>query len=120
VAQEIEMRALILVAVHCLALAACGDNSASDSGANVSGNLAAEAIFANDTTVIDAATGDSSNMAADVAYNVDDLDSSGDVRSDGKVDRQTAGRRQQSDSEPSTNELDSDPPLETAIETNAL
>ncbi|HET7708664.1 MAG TPA: hypothetical protein VFK50_03910 [Sphingomicrobium sp.] len=119
-ALEIEMRALFIVAVSCLVLSACGDNSANEGGANVSGNLAAEAIFANDTTVIDAATGDASNMAADVAYNIDQLDLSGDVRSDGKVDRQTVRRRQPASSQPSSNETDSAPALETATETNAL
>ena len=113
------MRGLIIVAGSCLALAACGDNSATDAGANVGANLAAEAFFANDTTVIDAATGDASNMAADVVYNVEVSGASGDVRSDGKIDRQTVSRRTQAPTKPSPDEPAA-PPMETATETNNM
>jgi hypothetical protein len=112
------MRALILVA-GTLALAACGDKTAGDAAANASGNLAAEAIIANDTTAIDAATGDAANMAADVAYSIDNSGSSGDVSSDGKVDRRTVSRRQAAGQEPVANTADSSAQMETAADGNA-
>lgn len=111
------MRALILVVG--LALSACGDDSATDADANISANLATANIFSNDTTVVDAATGDAANMAADVAYNVSDLTSSGDVKSDGKVDRQTMSRRQAMESAAAAEPADSNAQMETATETNA-
>jgi len=113
------MRALILVAGATLALSACGDKSATDADANISANLATADIFSNDTTVIDAATGDASNMAADVAYNVSDLTSTGDVRSDGKVDRRTMTRRQTVGNAAATEPADSNTQMETATDTNA-
>jgi len=113
------MRALILVAGAGLALSACGDQAATDVDANISSNLATADIFSNDTTVIDAATGDASNMAADVTYNVGDLNSSGDVRSDGRVDRQTMSRQQASDNAAAAEPAESNMQMETATETNA-
>lgn len=114
------MRALILVAGAALALSACGDKSATDADANISANLATADIFSNDTTVIDAATGDASNMAADVTFNVGDLTRSGDVRSDGKVDRQTMSRRQATENAAAAEPADSNMQMETAGEANAI
>lgn len=114
------MRALILVAAAGLALSACGDKSATDADANISANLATANIFSNDTTVIDAATGDASNIAADVTYNVGDFTNSGDVRSDGKVDRQTVGRRQATENVAAPEPADGNAPMETAVEANAI
>lgn len=114
------MRALIFVASSILALSACGDKSATDVDANVSGDLAAEEIFSNDTTVIDAATGDASNMAADVTYDVNASDTSADVRGDDTVARQAAGRRQPAQTEPSPETPGSEAPMETVTETNTL
>jgi hypothetical protein len=66
------MRALILAAVSALALSACSKNGAADNTTNIDQVLAAQNISANDTTAIDAATGDDANMAADVNFTVDE------------------------------------------------
>jgi len=113
------MRPLIFVAGASLLLAACGDQGSADTAANAGANLAAEAIFANDTTAIDAATGDAANMAADVDYTVSS-GGSGDVRADGSVDRRTVARRQAADEEAAANADDSASPTESAVETNDL
>src|SRR6185503_2401169 len=60
------MRALILIAVSALAVSACGKSGSVDNTANIDQVLAAQNISANDTTAIDAATGDDANMAADM------------------------------------------------------
>ena len=112
------MRALSFVAGASLFLAACGDQGGADNAANANADLAAEAIFANDTTAIDAATGDAANMAADVDYTVSNA-GSGDVRADGSVDRRTVARRESED-EATANADDSVPPAESAVETNEL
>ena len=62
------MRLLILVAGSSLILTACGNKGQADNTLNVDENLAAENIVSNDVTAIDAVTGDSANMAADVNY----------------------------------------------------
>ena len=113
------MRALILVAGVSLALAACRDQGAADKAANANADLAAAAIFSNDTTAIDAATGDAANMAADVDYTVSNSDS-GDVRADGSVDRRTISRRQSADEAAATNADDNAATSESAVETNDL
>ena len=113
------MRALILVAGASLFLAACKDQGAADNSATGSADLAAEAIFSNDTTAIDAATGDAANMAADVDYTVSNA-GSGDVRADGSVDRRTVARRQAADEEAAADADDSAAPAESAVETNDL
>lgn len=60
------MRKLILVLG--LAVASCGGNQAANNAA-VSEDTGAEQVTAvNDTTAIDAATGEAANMAADVNY----------------------------------------------------
>jgi hypothetical protein len=69
------MRALILVAVSALAVAACGKSGSVDNTTNIDQVLAAQNISANDTTAIDAATGDDANMAADMNFTeVENLD----------------------------------------------
>jgi len=68
------MRALILVAVAALSLAACKNNDQHDNTMNVDENLTAENIVSNDVTAIDAVTGDASNMAADVDMNYGNLE----------------------------------------------
>jgi hypothetical protein len=72
---EVEMRARILVAGAALAIAACGRGGpAGDNAVMVDDNLAAQNISANDTTAIDAVTGDAANMAADVNFTVGESD----------------------------------------------
>ena len=68
------MRALILVAVGALSLAACKNNDQRDNTMNVDENLTAENIVSNDVTAIDAVTGDAANMAADVDMNYGNLE----------------------------------------------
>ena len=94
------MRALILIAGTSMLLSACGSDSVEQNGDNSSGAVAAEAIFANDTTVIDAATGDAADMAADVEYTVSNADGDGDISADGRVQRGSARRRQEPANEP--------------------
>ena len=74
------MRALILAASAAMAISACGKNDgAAGSTTNVDQDLAAQNISANDTTAIDAATGDDANMAADVQFTANEsLDGSAD------------------------------------------
>lgn len=68
------MRTLILLAASA-ALAACGGNKDAEGNAAQAGDdLTANAIVANDTTAIDAATGDAANMAEDVEYTFNDAD----------------------------------------------
>jgi hypothetical protein len=68
------MRALILVAGAALAISACNNDQPTANTTNVDQDLAAQNISANDTTSIDAATGEDANMAADVNYTVNELD----------------------------------------------
>lgn len=68
------MRALILVAGAALAISACGGDKAAENAANVDEQLAAQNIAANDTTSIDAATGEDANMAEDVNFTVNEVD----------------------------------------------
>ena len=65
------MRALILVVSAALAVAACGRKDGSETAAGGAEDLTANAIGANDTTAIDAATGEDANMAADTDLNMD-------------------------------------------------
>ena len=62
------MRPFVLFAISALALAACDNDPAADSGNNAGGTLTADTIVANDVTAIDAVTADAANMAADINY----------------------------------------------------
>ena len=108
------MRALILVASTGLLLAACKDQGAVENAAVVGDNLAAEAIIANDTTAIDAATGDASNMAADVAFDVGDEQAD----SDSGDSPRSASRPRRQQAEPADDEPAAEPAeaMETATE----
>ena len=66
------MRAFILAAGLARAISACGGNEAAQNVANIDQDLTANSIAANDTTSIDAATGDAANMAAEMNIPVDD------------------------------------------------
>jgi len=60
------MRALILVAGAALAISGCGGgNETAQNVTNIDADLASQNITANDTTSIDAATGEDANMAAE-------------------------------------------------------
>ena len=66
------MRALILFAGAALTLSGCGGDQAAENTANIDATATADDIVSNDTTAIDAATGDDANMAADVNYTVNE------------------------------------------------
>jgi hypothetical protein len=68
------MRALILVAGAALTISACNKDEPAANTTNVDQDLVAQNISANDTTSIDAATGEDANMAADVNYTVNEVD----------------------------------------------
>lgn len=68
------MRALILVAGAALAISACNKEQPTANTTNVDEDLAAQNVSANDTTSIDAATGEDANMAADVNFTVNEAD----------------------------------------------
>ena len=63
------MRVPFLILGASLALISCKNNDVHDNSANVDENVTAENIVSNDVTAIDAVTGDSANMAADVDVN---------------------------------------------------
>ncbi len=67
------MRAVILLAGAALTISACNNEQPTANTVNVDEDLAAQNISANDTTAIDAATGEDANMAADVNYTVNEL-----------------------------------------------
>jgi hypothetical protein len=109
------MRALILVAAASLTMSACGTKPGADNAVTTSDNLAAEAIIANDTTAIDAATGDAANMAADVDYSINLTDSDASaVAKDGKTS--TRSRPSGTPTENSDDEVT--PADETAVDSN--
>jgi hypothetical protein len=62
------MRRLILPGALALALAACGSNQQANNAAVSDESGAGDITAVNDTTAIDAATGEAANMAADVNY----------------------------------------------------
>ena len=68
------MRALILLAGAALTVSACNNDQPTANTTNVDEDLAAQNISANDTTSIDAATGEDANMAADVNFTVNEAD----------------------------------------------
>ncbi len=68
------MRALILFAGAALAISACNNDQAAENITNADGDLTPQNIAANDTTAIDAATGEDANMAADVNFTVNETD----------------------------------------------
>lgn len=108
------MRALILVAVGALSLAACKNNDQHDNSMNVDENLTAENIVSNDVTAIDAVTGDAANMAADVDVNYGSLENqTGNVSVFPRAKPETVSRGSTTPSKPAP------APAET-IPTNAV
>jgi VIT1/CCC1 family predicted Fe2+/Mn2+ transporter len=86
------MRALILFAGAALSLTSCRNNDQVDNTMNVDENLATENIVSNDTTAIDAVTGEAANMAADVDYS-NLLDDNAAADSNASATRNTSGSR---------------------------
>ena len=67
------MRKLVLIAFAALAAAGCGQDESAEQTTNGGEQVTAESIGGNDITAIDAATSSDANMAADVEFNVEDL-----------------------------------------------
>ena len=66
------MRALILIVAAGSAIAGCNKDQPAQNTANIDTGATADGIASNDTTAIDAATGEDANMAADVDYTIEE------------------------------------------------
>lgn len=62
------MRSMILIGLSAAALSGCNDDKAAGNQAASERNVTSEVAATNDTTAIDAATGEAANMAADVDF----------------------------------------------------
>ena len=62
------MRKLILCGAAAIALSACNPEPSAQERAAAEQNVTSEVVATNDTTAIDAATGQAANMAADVDF----------------------------------------------------
>ena len=62
------MRELIIIAAAAATLSGCGDEPSAEERAAAERNVTSEVVQTNDTTAIDAATGEAANMAADVPF----------------------------------------------------
>lgn len=62
-----------LIVLGALALAACSGNAPTNNSAVSEADAGGEVTAVNDTTAIDAATGEAANMAADVNYSVSNV-----------------------------------------------
>lgn len=62
------MRSLILLGLSAAALSGCNEEKASRNEAASERNVTSEVAATNDTTAIDAATGEAADMAADVDF----------------------------------------------------
>jgi len=110
------MRELILLGGAALALCACGSEQTAEERAAAERNVTSEVVATNDTTAIDAATGEAANMAADVDYLPEFANELGnDVEAEAAGNRATsttgtrrstpATRPRAADDEPDTNTL---------------
>ena len=92
------MRHLILLTVAALGLAGCGTAEQANNTVNVDQAVMSDDLAANDVTAIDAVTGDSANMAADVDINFTDEmpDSAGSNQSGGTKPGTTRSRSRSS------------------------
>lgn len=68
------MRGWAMIALAALAMGACGKDAEADNVAVIGGNAAVDDFSSNDTTAIDAVTGEDANMAADVELTANDLE----------------------------------------------
>ncbi|MDQ3478437.1 MAG: hypothetical protein M3438_04680 [Pseudomonadota bacterium] len=72
------MRELIFLGAAALALAGCGQKQSAEEQAAAEQNVTTQVVATNDTTAIDAATGQDANMAAESAFLPDiDVDADG-------------------------------------------
>ena len=81
-----------LIVLGTLALAACSGNAPTNNSVVTDESAGGEVTAVNDTTAIDAATGEAANMAADVNYtvNVDTNEESGNRSTRRKPDNRPA------------------------------
>lgn len=87
------MRATIVIVAAALAISGCGQDEAVENTTNIDEAAAVEGISSNDTTAIDAATGEDAEMAADVNFVLEDENSDDEAaESDSRPDR-TSPRR---------------------------
>lgn len=106
------MRELILLGGAALALCACGSEQSAEERAAAERNVTSEVVATNDTTAIDAATGEAANMAADVDY-MPELGNDVEAQAAGNRAASTSGTRRSApatrprtaDDEPDTNTL---------------
>lgn len=118
------MRALILLGVAATALSACNGDQSAGNTAESEANVTSQLVATNDTTAIDAATGEAANMAADVDF-MPELDnaSDGNAAAPSPARRAAATRPSRSRSSATAAEpRASDPPAEDEDkpETNTL
>lgn len=77
------MRLVSIFAVAALTLSACGEKAAEQEGSNGAQDVSAQNLGAGgDMTAIDAATSADANMAADVEYNLVELNDANAVGND--------------------------------------
>ena len=80
------MRLVTIFAVAALTLTACGEKAAEQEGSNSAQDVSAQNLGAGgDMTAIDAATSADANMAADVEYNLGDLNDANALDLDNEV-----------------------------------
>lgn len=118
------MRALILLGVAATALSACGGDQTPRNTAASEANVTSQLAATNDTTAIDAATGEAANMAADVVFMPEpDNASDGNVGAPSRARRAAAtGASRSRNSVTAAKPRASEPPAENKAEpdTNAL
>jgi len=88
------MRTLILLGAAAMALMACNGEQSAQERPAAERNVTREVVATNDTTAIDAATGEAANMAADVEFlpELNNADGNAAAPSAGRP-RATTGRR---------------------------
>ncbi|MBA2772233.1 MAG: hypothetical protein H0U34_09545 [Sphingomonas sp.] len=105
------MRELILLGAAAIALSACSPEPSAEERAAAEQNVTSQVVATNDTTAIDAATGEAANMAADVDFMPEvNLESDGNEAAPATArPRNPAPQRRDSDSadedEPGANSL---------------
>ena len=87
------MRALALIAASAFAIAGCGQDQVVENTANIDEAATAEGISTNDTTAIDAATGEDAAMAADVNFILEEENTGGNAADGDREPDRTSPRR---------------------------
>lgn len=112
------MRALILLGVAATALSACNGDQSAGNAAESEANVTSQLVATNDTTAIDAATGEAANMAADVDFTPEpDNASNGNAAASSPARRAaTAGSSRSRNGATAAEPRASDPPAENEAE----